>query len=144
VKNDYRLHHYPSEKQMRNARRYYLKYFHPHGEVLDLGCGRGEFLELLRQSNRCGQGVEVDARIANICRQKGLDVIQGDVIDFLDGMAAEKECTISQLSLAWCVQKPGITSFRLSSIFMGEVSGPEEVAVPSMMDLPWHPRELFL
>jgi aryl-alcohol dehydrogenase-like predicted oxidoreductase len=33
-----------------------------------------------------------------------------DVIDFLDGMAAEKECTISQLSLAWCVQKPGITS----------------------------------
>ena len=33
-----------------------------------------------------------------------------DVIDFLDGMASEKECTISQLSLAWCVQQPGITS----------------------------------
>ena len=32
------------------------------------------------------------------------------MIDFLDGMAVEKECTISQLSLAWCVQQPGITS----------------------------------
>jgi len=40
-------------------------------------------LELLRQSNRCGQGVEADAHIVNICRQKGLDVIQGDVIAFL-------------------------------------------------------------
>jgi aryl-alcohol dehydrogenase-like predicted oxidoreductase len=33
-----------------------------------------------------------------------------DVIEFLDGMAAQKDCTISQLSLAWCAQQPAITS----------------------------------
>jgi len=32
------------------------------------------------------------------------------VLAFLDGLAAEKGCTLSQLSLAWCVQQPGITS----------------------------------
>ena len=32
------------------------------------------------------------------------------MIEFLDGMAKEKDCTLSQLSLAWCVQQPGITS----------------------------------
>jgi aryl-alcohol dehydrogenase-like predicted oxidoreductase len=33
-----------------------------------------------------------------------------DVIEFLDDMASAKGCTVSQLSLAWCVQQPGITS----------------------------------
>jgi aryl-alcohol dehydrogenase-like predicted oxidoreductase len=33
-----------------------------------------------------------------------------DVLEFLDGLAGEKGCTLSQLPLAWCVQQPGITS----------------------------------
>jgi len=33
-----------------------------------------------------------------------------DVIELLDHIAKEKNCSISQLSLAWCAQQPGITS----------------------------------
>ena len=33
-----------------------------------------------------------------------------DALEFLGGLAEEKGCTLSQLSLAWCVQQPGITS----------------------------------
>ena len=79
----YNIHYYPSEDKMKSARKYYIKYFCPNGEILDLGCGRGEFLELLRETNRHGQGIETDAGIVNICRQKGLEVIHSDATVFL-------------------------------------------------------------
>jgi aryl-alcohol dehydrogenase-like predicted oxidoreductase len=33
-----------------------------------------------------------------------------DVVEGLEPMAQEKECTLAQLALAWCVQQPGVTS----------------------------------
>jgi aryl-alcohol dehydrogenase-like predicted oxidoreductase len=33
-----------------------------------------------------------------------------DVVDVLAEMAQEKECTIAQLALAWCMHQPGVTS----------------------------------
>jgi len=79
----YNLHYFPSENQMKSARAYYLKYFKPKGKVLDLGCGQGEFLELLQESGRSGQGVEVDANLVSICQEKGLEVVRYNAINFL-------------------------------------------------------------
>ncbi|MFW5973613.1 MAG: aldo/keto reductase, partial [Bacteroidota bacterium] len=33
-----------------------------------------------------------------------------DVVDRLKDMAAEKECSVSQIALAWCMHQPGVTS----------------------------------
>src|SRR4029079_19258830 len=33
-----------------------------------------------------------------------------DLVDALQGIAQEKSCTLSQLAVAWCMQRPGITS----------------------------------
>src|SRR4029079_15455797 len=33
-----------------------------------------------------------------------------DVVDALQGIAQEKSCPVSQLAVAWCMQRPGITS----------------------------------
>ena len=53
------------------------------GLVLDLGCGRGEFLAALTQSGRKGRGVESNASSVAACRTRGLDVVEGDLIQFL-------------------------------------------------------------
>jgi aryl-alcohol dehydrogenase-like predicted oxidoreductase len=45
-----------------------------------------------------------------------------DVIEFLDGLAQEKDCTLSQLSLAWCVHQPGITSPIIGSRTLDQLS----------------------
>ena len=79
----YNIHYFPPENQMKSARAFYLKFFKPKGKVLDLGCGRGEFLELLQESGRSGQGVEVDAKLVSICQEKGLKVVQDNAINFL-------------------------------------------------------------
>jgi SAM-dependent methyltransferase len=48
--------------------------------ILDVGCGRGEWLELLKEQNLKAQGVDVNRVLAENCRDQGLDVIERDVI----------------------------------------------------------------
>ena len=51
--------------------------------VLDLGCGRGEFLKALGKASVKGRGVENNASAVSACQAKGLDAVRGDLIDFL-------------------------------------------------------------
>lgn len=56
----------------------------PKGRViLDLGCGRGEFLSALAKAGLEGRGVESNASAVSACQAAGLDVVQGDLIRFL-------------------------------------------------------------
>ena len=48
------------------------------GPVLDVGCGRGEFLTLLRERGIAASGVEINPIAVAACREKGLMVAQGD------------------------------------------------------------------
>jgi len=85
----YNIHYFPPENQMKTARAFYRKFFKPRGNVLDLGCGRGEFLELLQESGRFGQGVEVNAKLVSICQEKGLKVVEDNAINFLKKKSEE-------------------------------------------------------
>lgn len=51
--------------------------------VLDLGCGRGEFLQALSKAGLRGRGVEGSASAAAACQAAGLDVVRGDLVEFL-------------------------------------------------------------
>jgi SAM-dependent methyltransferase len=51
--------------------------------ILDLGCGRGEFLGALKAEGIAGRGVESNASAVAVCQAKGLDVVKGDLIGFL-------------------------------------------------------------
>lgn len=64
----------------------YLQYFRPGGEVLDLGCGRGEFLRLLSQNGIQAKGVDLDADMVEFCRQSGLQVEMADLMRYLEGV----------------------------------------------------------
>lgn len=51
--------------------------------ILDLGCGRGEFLQALAKAGLKGRGVESNASAVAACQAVGLDVVRGDLIEFL-------------------------------------------------------------
>ena len=61
----------------------YVGLFAGLSPVVDLGCGRGEFLELLKARGVAARGVEASAHAAADCRARGLDVSEGDLVDFL-------------------------------------------------------------
>lgn len=52
-------------------------------DVLDIGCGRGEWLELLRESGKQGRGVDHNRVFIDRCHRIGLDVVQRDAIAYL-------------------------------------------------------------
>lgn len=56
------------------------------GPVLDLGCGRGEALALLRDWGAAGRGVDSSARMVQLCRERGLEAEVGDLFGTLEGM----------------------------------------------------------
>jgi SAM-dependent methyltransferase len=51
--------------------------------VLDLGCGRGEALALLRDWGLAGRGVDASARMVELCRDRGLAAEVGDLFAVL-------------------------------------------------------------
>lgn len=61
----------------------YVELFRERAPVVDLGCGRGEFLELLKSAGVQAHGVEGNALQARSCRERGLDVVDGDLLVFL-------------------------------------------------------------
>jgi O-antigen chain-terminating methyltransferase len=72
-----------SEEYVRERQRFYLPYFTGCRAVLDIGCGRGEFLELLREAGVNARGVDLDPESVGLCRSKGLEAEVADVFDVL-------------------------------------------------------------
>ncbi len=61
----------------------YAPRFEGLSDVIDIGCGRGEFLELLKARGIAARGVDTNHAMAEACRVNGLDVTEGDAIEFL-------------------------------------------------------------
>ncbi len=53
------------------------------GPVLDVGCGRGEFLRLLVEAGIAASGVESNPISVRMCREAGLSVEEGDAVGHL-------------------------------------------------------------
>jgi SAM-dependent methyltransferase len=67
----------------RDALSFYAPLFAGREPVLELACGRGEFLDLLRESGVACRGVDVDEGMAGLARGRGHDVALGDALEFL-------------------------------------------------------------
>jgi SAM-dependent methyltransferase len=56
--------------------------------VLDLGCGRGEMLELFREAGIPARGVDGNEAMIALCREKALDVVHADFLTHLESLPA--------------------------------------------------------
>jgi O-antigen chain-terminating methyltransferase len=77
-----------TESEIRGQQEKFADRFRPGGKILDLGCGRGEFLEVLKSRGFQGAGVDGNGQMVDICREKGLDVRKADL---LEALAAEPD-----------------------------------------------------
>jgi len=107
------------------------------GEVVDLGCGRGEFLKLLSVKGIPAQGVDLSATFVAECRDQGLNVEREDLLNYLsscpdDSMRAVVSFQVLEhlpfptllrvFAEAFRVLKPG-------GMFLGETPNGANVAV---------------
>jgi SAM-dependent methyltransferase len=73
---------------------------HPQAGVLDLGCGRGEWLELLHQHHIKAQGVDLDVGMLAACRERQLNVTNADAIAYLQQQADQSLLVVSGFHIA--------------------------------------------
>jgi 2-polyprenyl-3-methyl-5-hydroxy-6-metoxy-1,4-benzoquinol methylase len=69
------------------SQRDYITKFPPASEpgmIVDVGCGRGEMLQLLQEAGHDVMGVELDDNMLAVCLAKGLPVTKGDGVSWLE------------------------------------------------------------
>jgi SAM-dependent methyltransferase len=67
--------------------------------VLDIGCGRGEWLELLGQHGCNARGIDLSEKFVFDCVQKGLDVVHMEACEFLRSQPAETYSAVTSFHL---------------------------------------------
>jgi 2-polyprenyl-3-methyl-5-hydroxy-6-metoxy-1,4-benzoquinol methylase len=75
-----------SAEDIKERQRVYVEYFKDSDQVLDIGCGRGEFLELLAEMGIRASGVDFDLDMVLYCQEKGLDVVNADAFAYLSSI----------------------------------------------------------
>jgi 2-polyprenyl-3-methyl-5-hydroxy-6-metoxy-1,4-benzoquinol methylase len=75
-----------SEEHVKSGQTFYLPYFTSRQDVLDIGCGRGEFLELMREAGIPARGIDLAPDSVDLCLRKGLQAEIADLFVYLDGL----------------------------------------------------------
>jgi O-antigen chain-terminating methyltransferase len=78
-----------TREDIKDRLKVYLPLLHDGGigtqdmPILDVGCGRGEWLEILHEAGLVVQGLDINHVLVEQCRQRGFEVAEGDVIAHL-------------------------------------------------------------
>jgi SAM-dependent methyltransferase len=150
--------HRGSREAIRERQRVYLDFLRPLGELLpqrdllDLGCGRGEWLELTKAEGWNSQGVDMDEGMLQACRERDLDVQSGDAIAFLRAQPEGSRAVVSAFHVAehmpfevlQTLVTEALRVLRPGGLLILETPNPENLAVGTAgfyMD-PTHERPL--
>lgn len=71
----------------------------PKAEVVDLGCGRGEWIEKMQSMGFSPHGVDLDEGMLESCRERGFRVHRGDALDYLATLADQSQAIVSAFHL---------------------------------------------
>lgn len=109
------------------------------GDVVDIGSGRGEWLEVLKEAGIAARGVDLNAAMARDSRARGLDVVQSDGLRYLRGLPNGVLAAVTAFHVIEHLQFPELValfdeSFRVlksGGMVIFETPNPENVLVGS-------------
>ncbi len=85
--------HRGTRQDIKERQAVYLPYFaksvSPQAPLLDIGCGRGEFLEAAGEAGLAAKGVELNPEMVALCQRQGLEVAEADALEYLRGIEDE-------------------------------------------------------
>ena len=90
-----------SRELIKSRLRAYLPFIQALGEhypaspALDLGCGRGEWLEVLATAGFIPTGIDLDEGMLSTCHDLGLTVIPGEAVAYLSGLPDNSQTVVS-------------------------------------------------
>lgn len=92
----------PRENVKEIQKAYVPYYVMDHGgKVLDIGCGRGEFLELMWENGIDSYGIDIYEPFVDFCRGRGFDAV---LCDALTHLCSLEDCSLSGIFMAHVVE----------------------------------------
>jgi SAM-dependent methyltransferase len=141
------------EERVRQRQRRFLELLDGHEPVLDVGCGRGEFLDLLREHGLRYMGVDLDDGMVDRCRAKGhTSVEQGTGNDYLARIPDESLGAVFSAQVIEHIPYPELLRFlelsharlREGGLFVAETVNPHAPhALKTFWVDPTHQHPLF-
>lgn len=99
--HDFEERYYAPREVIKELRKQYLPFvqpiaaFYPNAPTYDLGCGRGEWLELMLELGFVPFGMDLDEGMLAGCRELGLPASQGNAVDHLKTLEDESQALIT-------------------------------------------------
>lgn len=136
--------HYRGSRELIKSRlRVYLPFVEPllgicdAAEAVDLGCGRGEWLELLQESGFDAQGVDLDDGMLAACRELGLKVQTYDAVGYLKELPEASQVVVSGFHIAEHIQffdlqvlvQEALRVLKPGGLLILETPNPENIVV---------------
>jgi O-antigen chain-terminating methyltransferase len=108
-------------------------------KAIDLGCGRGEWLELLREAGIDARGVDMDESMLDACRNSGLAVASGDALSTLRSLPDGSHHIVSAFHLVehlafadlQSLVQEALRVLRPGGLLIMETPDPENLSVGS-------------
>jgi O-antigen chain-terminating methyltransferase len=117
-----------------------LRVVYPDAWALDLGCGRGEWVELLSERGFRAVGVDVDEGMLAVCRECGLDARKADALDYLKSLPDEYAHVISAFHVVehlafdktCSLIEESVRTLRPGGVLILETPNPENLLVAGL------------
>ena len=114
-----------------------LKEAYPDLHAVDLGCGRGEWLEIMGEQGFIAQGVDLNDGMLSACRDLGLKVQTGDALSFLQKLPDNSQVIISAFHLVEHIPfdslqeivKESLRVLKPAGLLILETPNPENIIV---------------
>lgn len=135
-----------SRELIQSRLRTYLPFIEPLKSIdnrpaaVDLGCGRGEWLELLTANEFDAQGVDLDEGMLAACHENGLRATQGDAVSFLQSLPDESQSIVSGFHIAehlpfgelQALVEQALRVLKPAGLLILETPNPENIRVSSL------------
>ena len=126
-----------SEAYVMERQRMYGERFRGLDNILDIGCGRGELLEVLRDAGVPARGIDLSEESVALCRNKGLDAERADLFEHL---AAQPDSSLGGIVCSQVVEhlsperipelvRLAQSKIRRGGLFAVETPNPECLAI---------------
>ena len=135
--------YYAPRDVIKTLRRQYLPFvqplisYYPDGNIFDIGCGRGEWLELMKEIGFSPYGVDLDEGMLSDCKAFNLPAELGDAIPFLKKLENESQVVVSAFHVVehisfeqlQTVVREALRVLRPGGLLIMETPNPENIGV---------------
>jgi len=135
-----------SRELVKNRLSVYLPFLLPLREAyddlsaIDLGCGRGEWLELMKENGFSAWGVDISDYMISICRERGLKVEKKDALQALQELDDNSQVIVTAFHLiehlpireVQSIVKEALRVLKPAGILILETPNPENIIVASV------------